>query len=109
MQFRKLIFMLSVCALLACGSAAQAGFIDNHDGTVTDTGTGLMWQQATASGTSTWEEALGYCESLDFAGHTDWRLPTAKELASIVDTTRYNKSINPVYFPDTVASYYWSS
>ncbi len=70
-----------------------------------------MWQQATAPGTYTWEQALAYCEKLlgTLAGHTDWRLPTAKELASLADNSRYNPAINITYFPDTVASDYWSS
>ena len=92
---------------------------------MTDTGTGLMWQQATArepvvvdpgdpdppTGPDryNWEQALTYCESLELASYTDWRLPTAKELASIVDNTMYNPSINTTYFPDTMADYYWSS
>jgi hypothetical protein len=109
MLFRKSIFVLSVCALLACGSAAQAGYIDNGDGTVTDNGTGLMWQQVTAPDNYTWEQALAYCDNLSLAGHTDWRLPTAKELVSIVDTTQFNPSINTTYFSSRLASYYWSS
>ena len=32
-------------------------------------------------------DALAYCESLTLAGHADWRLPSAKELQSIVDYT----------------------
>jgi len=42
MRLKKSIVILSVCVLLVWFSAAQAGYIDNGDGTVTDTGTGLM-------------------------------------------------------------------
>ena len=82
--------------------------IGDKDGTVTDISTGLMWQQTTAPGIYTWEQALEYCKSLDLAGFTDWRLPTIKELASIVDYSRYKPAIDTDYFPDTV-EYYWSS
>ncbi len=114
MQFRKSFIIFSICTFLACGTAAQAGYIDNGDGTVTDTGTGLMWQQSRAPSTYTWELALNYCENLILnndgqwtvgtgnasgAKHSDWRLPTAKELESIVDTTRYDPTINTLYFP----------
>ena len=82
-------------------------------GTVTDTATGLMWQQATAPGatpaTYTWQQALAYCENLNLATYTDWRLPTAKELQSLKDYSRYNPAINTTAFPSTVASYYCSS
>ena len=46
---------------------------------------------------------------LSLPATTDWRLPTVKELASIVDTTRYTPAIDTIYFPDTVASEYWTS
>ena len=84
--------------------------IDNGNGTVTDIKTGLMWQQATAPGGGyTWAEAMEYCKNISLGGHSDWRLPTIKELVSIVDFGRFEPSINTDYFPDTKASYYWSS
>lgn len=63
-------------------------FIDNGDGTITDSATGLMWQTADDGVTRDWEEALSYAENLEYAGHDDWRLPSVKELQSIVDYTR---------------------
>jgi hypothetical protein len=44
-----------------------------------------------------------------FGGYSDWRMPTIKELDSIVDLSRYNPAINTGYFPNTMASFYWSS
>ena len=63
-------------------------FIDNGDGTITDSATGLMWQQADSGSGMNWEAALAYAEGLALADHYDWRLPDAKELQSIVDYTR---------------------
>ncbi len=63
-------------------------FIDNGDGTITDNATGLMWQQADDGASRDWENALSYAENLTLAGNSDWRLPNAKELQSIVDYTR---------------------
>jgi len=46
----------------------------------------------------------GYC------GHTDWRLPTIKELSGLVDSGRSNQPyINTTYFTQAQSSYYWSS
>lgn len=91
-------------------------FMDNMDGTVTDTMTCLQWQQATAdpNGDGTpdsmnWENALDYAENLSLADHDDWRLPDINELDSIVDYSRWDPSIDPTVFPDTVSSDYWSS
>ncbi len=89
--------------------AVVAEYVDNHDGTVTDTATGLMWQQETPDYSMTWEQALAYCEDLILGGYTDWRLPNIKELRSLVDYSRYNSAIDQTFFPDTVSSFYWSS
>jgi hypothetical protein len=91
------------------GEQIQSAYMDNGNGTVTDTSTGLMWQKASSSN-NTWEQALAYCEGLNLGGNTDWRLPTLKELRSLVDYNRYNPAINTTYFPNTSAvSWYWSS
>ena len=74
----------------ACVSGDEYGeinpenYTDNGDGTVFDSGTNLVWYKTTVSG-KTWAEALKYCENLEFAGHSDWRLPNRNELVSIVD------------------------
>ena len=83
-------------------------FVINGDGTVTDTVTGLMWQQAT-DGSMNWEAAISHCEALSLAGYDDWRLPNRRELRSIVDYSRYNPAIDTAVFPGTVSFYYWSS
>ena len=84
-------------------------FINNADGTVTDTSTGLMWQQLSVPDTYTWQEALEYCENLNLAGHSDWRLPDRNELLSIVDFNQYQPAINTTFFPEPLGSFYWSS
>jgi hypothetical protein len=89
-------------------SGSLGDLVINGDGTVTDTSTGLMWQQQTAGvGNMTWEEAISYCESLSLGGYDDWRLPNRNELQSIVDCTRIYPAIDTVAFPNT--SDCWSS
>lgn len=77
-------------------------FIDNRDGTISDYATGLMWQKADDSVSRDWNEALLYAENLKLAEYSDWRLPNAKELQSIVDYTRSpqttnSPAINPIF------------
>jgi hypothetical protein len=84
-------------------------FLDNENGTITDTLTGLIWQKEATEETMTWEKAQEYCENLSLNGYTDWRLPAVKELLSLVDYSRYNPAINTTYFPNTVSSFYWST
>ncbi len=62
----------------------QPSYIDNGDGTVTDLVTGLMWQQG-YSGKMPHSEAEAGASGLNLAGYTDWRLPTIKELYSLID------------------------
>ncbi len=69
-------------------------FTDNGDGTVTDHVTGLMWQQSPdtdgdgdidAADKLTYDQAVAGAGALDLAGYSDWRLPTIKELYSLID------------------------
>ncbi len=66
----------------------QNKFTDNDDGTITDAATGLTWMKADAGKGMDWPTALKYAGSMEFAGHSDWRLPSAKELQSLVDYSR---------------------
>jgi hypothetical protein len=59
---------------------------NNGDGTVTDLNTGLMWQQSPEMyDLSTHSEAMSDADSFKLAGYDDWRLPTIKELFSLID------------------------
>lgn len=96
------------------GALSTNKFVDNDDNTVTDTFTGLMWQQSeimdeSENTTMTWKDALDYCEALELAGYNDWRLPNSIELQSIVDYEVRIPSINTNLFPGTMPSDYWSS
>ena len=92
------------------GATVGDRYVDNNDGTVTNTTNGLMWQKSTPVDKKTWEQVYVYCGNLSLAGHTDWRLPTQKELRSIVDYSKVSPAINTVYFPDTfMDDIYWSS
>ncbi len=77
-------------------------FKDKGNGTVTDEATGLTWMKADSGKGMDWPTALKYAEGMELAGHDDWRLPTAKELQSIVDYTRSpdttdSAAIDPIF------------
>lgn len=69
-------------------------FVDNKDGTVSDLATGLMWQKTDSQKGMDWQAALAYSENLTLANYDDWRLPSAKELQSIIDYTRSPQATN---------------
>jgi hypothetical protein len=78
--------------------------VDTADGVVTDTVTGLVWQEPIPNETYTWEEARCYCAALALTGHRDWRLPSRIELISLIDETITppGPNINSAVFPSTV-------
>ena len=95
-------------------------FIDNSDGTITDTHFGLTWVKNPHidlpdefKKEMKWQDAIDICKKLTFASHKDWRLPTVEELRSIVDYACGAKSNEPAidtkFFPDTKCSWYWTS
>jgi hypothetical protein len=98
-------------------------YTDNGNGTVTDNNTRLMWQRLNDGSKYNWYRASGtynatsnpssqnVCGAMNLGGHTDWRLPTKKELMSIVDySVPYpGPTIMSAFFPNTVSSGYWSS
>ena len=112
-------------------------FHNNDNGTVTDRASGLMWAEIDSgdprfeefvantekkNGAMNWEEALRFADELSFAGHDDWRVPTAKQLQSILDYSRspdttQSPAIDPVFDTTTITNeageqdypYFWSS
>ena len=83
-------------------------YINNANGTTTDTVTGLVWQR-TDGGEMTIENARTYVTTLNLGGFTNWRLPTAHESFSILNMDKLNPAQDIVYFPSTSAEYWWTS
>jgi hypothetical protein len=79
-------------------------FVVLSGGLVSDTLTKLVWQQQVSSTTMTWAVAQTYCPS-------GFRLPTVKELISIVDLTVASPgpTIDQTAFPGTPAGVFWTS
>jgi hypothetical protein len=80
-------------------------------GTVYDTRSKLTWQKTVSSTVYTWADAKTYCAGLGTSlGGTGWRLPTLKELYSIVDLSRsVAPYIDPNAFPSTPSTAFWSA
>ncbi|MBF0352997.1 MAG: DUF1566 domain-containing protein [SAR324 cluster bacterium] len=81
----------------------------NNGSTITDNITGLVWQKEDDNNIYPWGGAVTYCDNLTLGSQSDWRLPTRRELMSIVDYGVFNPGINSTYFPNTNSSSYWSS
>jgi hypothetical protein len=131
----------SIGTVIPCAGTGQDGevqagaplaYVDNGDGTVTDANTGLTWEKKSDDGSIhdkdtfyTWDNAFAVhvagLNSMNFAGHNDWRVPNRRELQSIVDDNTANPAVSPVFNTScvpgctvltcscTVLDYYWSS
>lgn len=85
-------------------------YVNNNDGTITDTDTSLMWTQLPAAAMN-WQSAISYAENLSLGGYGDWRLPTVKELQTLTDytlatattTTGIKPAMNRTLFAKTLA------
>ena len=65
---------------------------ENGDEMISDSSTNLFWQKEPVR-KATWKEALSYCENLEYAGHTDWRLPNMNELATLIDYSKLSAEV----------------
>jgi hypothetical protein len=80
-----------------------------------DNYTGLIWQRdGGASGLLAWDAAVSYCQNLSLGSLDDWRLPSVRELATLVDEWQVAPSINRTIFPNTKYgarsnNWYWAS
>jgi hypothetical protein len=90
---------------------APAGRYTVSSGTVFDNKTKLTWQQTPASSAMTGPDAKTYCAGVSSTlGGSGWRLPTEKELLTLVDYSQAAAPlIDPSAFPGTPASFFWSS
>lgn len=78
-----LVLVLFIAAFVSAGYVAAADrFVDNKNGTVTDTQTGLMWAVQDNGSDINWYNAKSYCEGYSKGGGS-WRLPTQSELSGL--------------------------
>lgn len=89
---------------VAANAKAKPGryLIDSKAETVLDNATKLTWQRAVVAQTYSWQSGKDYCKLLALAGG-GWRLPTVRELRSIVDFGQSAAAIDKDAFPNTSA------
>jgi len=82
--------------------------------------TTLMWEDSTITITQqlSWDDSSSYCETLDYAGFTDWRLPTVNEIGTFhkykeeVKNFKYTKYWTSLWHSNLGMPYYaynWES
>ena len=89
-------------------------FMDNRDGTITDTLTNLMWikngWRLDFVSASQWPDAVKKCEKFRHGGYNDWRLPAIEEWKSLLDTKKQCPAlVEPNPFENMIVHMpYWS-
>jgi hypothetical protein len=110
------VLVLTVSLHSARAASPPCRFIVSGQ-TVRDSITGLTWQQSISSSPCGvagagcyWTQAEAYCSGLSYGGFSaGWRLPTVKELASLVDVSTHNPAIDQHYFPGTPSAWFWTA
>lgn len=103
----------SIGGLVRCvrGRKLELSSLSRSGEIVTDSTTGLQWQDDTAvkDVVLSWREAIDYCEDLTLGKRSDWRLPSIKELLSIADRSRIGSALNTSVFQNYYLDWYLSS
>jgi len=87
---------------------------------IIDNSTGLMWQNQAYTQKEKeaedankehgkvlkWANASKYCDELTLGGYDDWKLPTLKELKTLVDYSQHNPAIDAQF--EVIPDYYWT-
>jgi hypothetical protein len=91
------------------GGGPRTRYVVTAD-TVFDSVTNLTWQRVvTTLPFRTQFYADQHCQDLLLAGQMGWRLPTMKDLLSIIDVSALHPAIDDIAFPNTMTDYFWSS
>jgi hypothetical protein len=105
---KRIVFFLLIITLFTTAYSEKIFSVLSR-GLVRDNSTGLIWTRCPLTDGDKpiydfncegnrkkyyWEEAVEACEKLDFEGRSDWRLPSIKELQSIVFYKHYSVGYN---------------
>lgn len=114
MKKPHLAAVVIIAAQLATGASLRADapagrYTYPTTTTVLDTKTGLVWQRKVATTTTSQATGASTCfnNPMALAG-TGWRLPTAKELLTLLDFARSN-GLDSSAFPSEPSGPYWSA
>jgi uncharacterized protein DUF1566 len=96
---------------LETSEAAGTRFVVILNGDVVrDTTTGLIWEQSPDLSHHVWIDAFSHCEGKRLGGLEGWRLPTVKELATLIDQEQKDPALPKDHpFANIRSAVYWSS
>ncbi len=81
-------------------AAKHAAVYDSRSQLIWDVGTHRAKNHA---------DAVMLASKVPLGGGGDWRLPERNELITLTDLSRFDPCIDPEFFPDTPARFFWSN
>jgi hypothetical protein len=92
-------------------SSPSQRFVAVFDGAaVKDVQTGFTWEQSPDVFYGVWTEAVAHCQAKTVGGQAGWRLPSIKELSSLIDSSQKDPALPSGHpFGNIKSSIYWSS
>ena len=92
----KILNILLLTGLLV---SANAEYIQKSQHVILDTKTNFLWQDSkdVSLVKRNFKEAVAYCRALELDGRKGWELPNMKKLFTIVDTKKYNPTIDEAF------------
>lgn len=86
-------------------------FVDVMSGeAVLDKETGLVWaKNANLDGGKDWQSALYYCRHIEIGNRKGWRLPTAEELATLINMSLPMPRVHTEAFDNVQTEFYWTT
>ena len=89
--------------------------VKTTDSSIHDKNNVYAWGGVTRQGdfgdtfSADWDSLVNGSNNNNFCSYSDWRVPSLKELESLIDFSVNGQTIDSNYFPNTTPSRYWSA
>lgn len=104
------VIVIAAIAAVGIRTDLQVARYVARDGMVEDREHGLLWQGSAPRDLFTWADALRHCGALGLAGGRGaFRLPSVKELQTLVDETMTDPAMDRAAFSGEPSEFFWSS
>lgn len=105
-----LLAFIALAGNVLSASPANATLVDQTDGTVLDTTTGLFWlKDWNVNGQKAWGTQRTWAENLSFAESSEWMLPIIDEYATVMASAGNSYGGLRASFDNVVYDSYWSN
>ncbi len=109
MKSNMVVLIIVITLFVDSFAAAPRGHYTVTGDTVKDNKTSRVWRRTVSDQPLSFDEANNYCSTLDGYVDATWRLPTKRELETLVDVRASSPAIDSTAFPSTPSYTFWTS